>query len=146
MKISNIAMAVLTALAMGATGIANAQGKAKIDLGKKEYEAKCVVCHGAGGKGDGSYADLLKTRAADLTVLKKNNGGVFPFERVYGVIDGREAVKGHGDRDMPIWGRDYQSEKERAAEYFVDVPYDMEAYVRARILALIDYLNRLQAK
>jgi hypothetical protein len=44
---------------------------------------------------------------------------------------------------MPIWGRDYQV---KAAEYYMDVPYDAEAYVRTRILALVDYLNRLQAK
>lgn len=146
MKNSNISIAVLTALALGATGMANAQGKGKFDQGKKEYEAKCVVCHGAAGKGDGSYSDLLKRPASDLTVLKKNNGGVFPFSRVYGVIDGREEVKGHGNRDMPIWGSDYLMETSRAAEHYIDVPYNMDVYVRSRILALIDYLNRLQAK
>jgi hypothetical protein len=79
----------------------------------------------------------------DLSQLSKRNGGVFPFERVYKVIDGREEVKGHGPRDMPIWGRDYQL---KAGRDYVDVGYDPEAYVRGRILALIDYLNRLQAK
>ncbi|MBI5897999.1 MAG: c-type cytochrome [Rhodocyclales bacterium] len=127
-------------------GLAQAQAAGKSDIGKREYMSNCVVCHGQGGKGDGSYADLLKRPASDLTVLKKNNGGVFPFERVYAQIDGREAVKGHGDRDMPVWGSDYSASKAKAAEYYVDVPYDTEMYVRARILALIDYLNRLQAK
>jgi hypothetical protein len=44
---------------------------------------------------------------------------------------------------MPVWGRDYQI---KAGEHYGDVAYDPEVYVRGRILALIDYLNRLQAK
>lgn len=134
------------AIIVGVTGIAQAQGKGKHDIGKREFEANCAVCHGYKGKGDGSYADLLKKPASDLTLLKKNNGGVFPFERVYASIDGRDMIKAHGDRDMPVWGRDYSAETAKAGEYYLDVPYDMEMYVRSRILALIDYLNRLQAK
>jgi hypothetical protein len=42
---------------------------------------------------------------------------------------------------MPIWGREYAL---TAGEYYGDAPYDANAFVRARILALIDYLNRLQ--
>lgn len=49
----------------------------------------------------------------------------------------------HGTRDMPIWGQDYRV---RAAEYYMDVPYDSELFVRTRILALAEYLSRLQAK
>lgn len=113
---------------------------------KKEYDAKCAVCHGPTGKGNGSHQDLLKYPAPDLTVLKKNNGGVFPFDRVYDVIDGREVVRSHGDSQIPIWGREYQAEKSRVADYYVDVPYDIETYVCGQILALIDYLNRFQAE
>lgn len=134
------------ALMIGMTGIAQSQGKGKYDIGKREYESNCAVCHGYKGMGDGSYADLLKKPASNLAVLKKNNGGVFPFDRVYAVIDGREAVAGHGDRDMPVWGKDYSQQSVKAGEYYIDVPYDMEMYVRSRILALIDYLNRLQVK
>lgn len=137
---------VAAAIMIGMTGIAQAQMKGKYDIGKREYESNCAVCHGYKGMGDGSYADLLKKQAPSLAVLKKNNGGVFPFERVYAVIDGREVVKGHGDRDMPVWGKDYSEQSAKAGEYYIDVPYDMEMYVRSRILALIDYLNRLQVK
>jgi mono/diheme cytochrome c family protein len=146
MKRKAIALAVFAVLSLVATGAAQAQGKARFDTGKAEYESNCVVCHGAGGKGDGSYAELLKKPASDLTVLRKNNGGVFPVDQVYAVIDGRQLVKGHGDRDMPVWGRDYVAATGKAAEYYVDVPYDAEMFARSRILALIDYLNRLQAK
>jgi hypothetical protein len=57
------------------------------------------------------------------------------------VIEGAGA--GHGTRDMPIWGQEYSVQ---AASYYVDVPYDQQAYVRGRILALAEYLNRLQAQ
>ena len=33
-----------------------------------------------------------------------------------------------------------------AANYYFEVPYDPEAYVRTRILALLEYISRLQAK
>lgn len=115
----------------------------KVDVGKREYEANCAGCHGATGKGDGPYNAFLNKSSSNLTVLAKNNGGVFPIARIYEVIDGRQQVPAHGQRDMPIWGADYMV---KAAEYYVDVPYDPESYVRARILALIEYINRLQAK
>lgn len=137
--------AIAAALTLGVM-IAAAQTSSaaeKSDLGKQEYEVNCAVCHGPTGKGDGSYGELLKIRASDLTVLSKNNGGVFPAARIYDVIDGRQAIKGHGERDMPIWGTRYAV---KAAEHYVDVPYSEESFVRARILGLIDYLNRLQAR
>jgi mono/diheme cytochrome c family protein len=122
---------------------ASAQGKGdRVDFGKREFEANCASCHGINGKGNGPMADLLKKSPPDLTQLAKKNNGVFPIERLYRVIDGTE-VASHGSREMPVWGRDY---KVRAAEYYFDVPYDPEAYVRTRILTLLEYLNRLQAK
>lgn len=112
------------------------------DFGKSEFETNCVLCHGKDLRG-GAYVDFLKVTPPDLTQLSKRNGGVFPTERVYNVIDGRQEVKAHGSREMPIWGRDYQI---KAAEHYIDVNYDPEAYVRTRIFALIDYLNRMQGK
>ena len=70
-------------------------------------------------------------------------GGVFPHQRVYRIIDGREGIKAHGPRDMPIWGQDYL---ERAESAFFGYGISREAFVRSRILALIDYLHRLQAE
>jgi mono/diheme cytochrome c family protein len=121
--------------------LASAQQK-QIDVGKREYDANCAVCHGPAGRGDGPYAGL-PFGVPDITQLARRNGGVFPFQRVYETIDGTLLVKAHGTRDMPIWGRDYQA---RADEYYVDVPYSPEFYVRTRILALAEYVYRLQAK
>jgi mono/diheme cytochrome c family protein len=127
-------------LAIAATG---ALGQGKVDLGKREYDANCASCHGLKGTGDGPNAPYLNRKASDLTTLAKTNGGVFPVNRLYETIDGTLTVAGHGTRDMPTWGNVYRN---RAAEYYIDVPYDPNAFVRARILALIEYVSRLQVK
>lgn len=118
-----------------------AQGADLIDIGQQDYETKCAVCHGLDGKGQGSYAAMLTVPVPDLTVLSNNNGGVFPFHYVYRIIDGREERKAHGPREMPIWGQDYLDKAEKA---FFGYSLSREGFVRSRILALIDYVHRLQ--
>ncbi len=134
------ALAVL-ALAALAAAPAFAQQK-PVDLGQREYMSNCAVCHGVSGKGDGPYAGI-DIRVPDITTLAQRNGGVFPFAVVFQTIDGTNVPKAHGTRDMPIWGQDY---KTKAAEYYMDAPYDPDVFVRARILALTEYVYRLQAK
>jgi mono/diheme cytochrome c family protein len=112
-----------------------------VDLGKREYRSNCANCHAESGKGGGPYVEFLKHSPPDLTMMSKNNGGVFPVSRAYAVIEGAGAS--HGSRDMPIWGQQYRT---KAAEYYADVPYNDETFVRTRILALIEYMSRLQAK
>ena len=137
---------IILALMAGVSSFALAGEKKPIDIGKKEYDNSCAFCHGKDGKGTGAINDLLKKAPTDLTTLAKKNDGVFPVEHIYAVIDGRAVVKAHGDRDMPAWGNRYSKETSKAAEYYMDVPYDMEMYTRSRILALIDYLSRIQVK
>lgn len=122
-------------------GVSYAQS-GKTDLGKQEYEENCAVCHAPSGKGGGPYVDFLVRSPPDLTQLSKSNGGVFPVSRMYEMIEGNN-VPSHGTRDMPIWGNQYRI---KAAQYHGDVDYDPEAFVRARILALIEYLSRLQER
>ncbi len=141
MRMSVLGTVVLAAALLAFSGAASAAEKK--DIGKMEYQSNCASCHGVQGKGDGVNKPYLTKSPTDLTTLAKQNGGVFPFARAYEVIDGRQEVKGHGSRDMPVWGYDYSV---KAAEYYMDVPYDAETYVRARILALIEYINRLQVK
>ncbi|HJU71402.1 MAG TPA: cytochrome c [Paucimonas sp.] len=119
-----------------------AQGKSdRVDLGKYEFQANCASCHGVDGKGNGPIVSQLKKAPPDLTVVAKNNGGVFPFSRLYEVIEGAD-VASHGTREMPVWGWEY---KVQAGEYSLD-PANSETFVRSRILALLEYINRLQVK
>ena len=122
---------------------ASAQTKGeRSDFGKREFEARCASCHGNGGKGDGPVTPFLSKSPPDLTLLARRNGGIFPISRLYDVVEGG-AVGSHGTREMPVWGREYRMQ---AAEYYGEVPYDPEAYTRARLLALLEYVNRLQVK
>ena len=68
-----------------------------VDIGKREYVNSCAVCHGDSGRGDGSIVAYLKIKIApgDLTKIQKNNSGVFPFGRVYEVIDDRKTIAAH---------------------------------------------------
>lgn len=138
--IRHTAAALIAGATLAFAGAAAAQGK--VDLGKREYDANCATCHGMDGKGNGPSAGILSKPVPDITTLAKRNGGVFPMARVYATIEG-EGIAAHGSRDMPIWGADYRM---KAAEYYMDVPYNAETYVRTRILSLIDYLYRVQAK
>lgn len=112
------------------------------DFGKSEFEASCASCHGVSGKGNGPLVPLLRSSPPDLTLLAKKNQGVFPMNRLYEVIDA-ENVPAHGSREMPVWGRAYRIED---AEYYQDTEYDAKALVRARILSLLEYINRIQVR
>lgn len=134
-------IAALAVLALGIPVFASADGGS---IGQREYESRCAMCHGATGEGDGWFAQHLKRTPSSLAQLQKRNGGVFPFDRVYQVIDGRREVQVHGPRVMPVWGHVYRIESDKAygsplEQYFAD-----HGMVRARILALTEYVSRLQ--
>nr|WP_202314889.1 MULTISPECIES: c-type cytochrome [unclassified Mesorhizobium] len=79
----------------------------EMSYGETEFLASCAVCHGEDGKGHGPLAPELVRQPADLTRLSDRNGGDFPYNRVFAVIDGRYTVPGHGNREMPVWGRQF---------------------------------------
>lgn len=111
-----------------------------IDLGQEDFRTYCAACHGVSGKGDGTIAEFLTIAAADLTRLTKLNSGKFPTERVMRVIDGRDEVRVHGTRDMPVWGDWFDREA-----ISPDVDRDArEIIVRDRIQSLINYIETLQ--
>jgi hypothetical protein len=116
----------------------------KIDVGEMEYFSGCAPCHGRDA--EGPLAEQLKAAPADLTQLAKKNGGVFPLNAVYEKIDGRQEVKAHGTREMPILGYRYVPFPIGADQAFNRSLPDPEPMIRERILSLIDYLNRIQEK
>jgi mono/diheme cytochrome c family protein len=73
-------------------------------VGSVSFDLYCASCHGRLGKGDGPTAASLRTRPADLTVLARNNRGVFPRERVLSFVEGSARTDAHGTSDMPVWG------------------------------------------
>ena len=93
----------------------------------------CAACHGQNGKGDGSVSAELRTKPSDLTLIAKRNGGVFPTEVLYQIIDGRRTIRAYGTYEMPVWGSVFQSS-------------GPENVARNRILAIIDYLKSIQLK
>ncbi len=106
--------------------------------GKPVYEHYCATCHGREAKGDGPAMNLLTVKPADLTQISKRNNGTFPFWKTYRVVDGREEIKGHGSRDMPIWGAEFRSATTSSPT--------AQTQVRGRILELVYYLQSIQAK
>jgi mono/diheme cytochrome c family protein len=136
--IATVLLGTATAISTGA-----ALGQASTDFGKAEYYDRCAVCHGLSGKGEGSFGEVLRVDMPDLTMIAKRNGGVFPVERVTMAIDGRATPRAHGTSQMPIWGRRYSVE---AAPQYDDYRYNAEAFVRARILGLIEYIDKLQVR
>ena len=98
------------------------------------FAEQCAVCHGMSGEGDGPYADMLRSKPADLTVLSRDNAGKFPQRRVELAIDGRYMLAAHGVSDMPIWGRRWDAEAGRLRE----------AGIKARLLVLTTFLRSIQ--
>ena len=115
----------------------------RVDFGKSEYDSSCASCHGVDGKGNGPVSPYLIRQPPDLTTLSRRHGGAFPNQMVWEMIDGRASAQigPHGSREMPIWGMQYRLQAAQAG--YAHMP---EWYVRGRILALLDYIARLQAK
>lgn len=105
--------------------------------GRALYLRYCGACHGPEGKGDGLAGTFLRPKPADLTVIARNNGGVFPWERVRAAIDGSTRVGPHGEGSMPVWG-------EILAE---EAGWDMtrRAEVRSKLLLITDHVRSLQS-
>ena len=136
----NILKTAIFAAILGLPLQAHAQAS---EIGEREYTNSCAQCHGPTGKGDGAMASYLMGKLPDLSALQRDNGGVFPFVRVYDIVEGGVIVGPHGSREMPAWGNRYtrQAPKQLGLDYS---PMDREAFVRGRILALIEYISTFQ--
>jgi mono/diheme cytochrome c family protein len=104
-------------------------------VGAQLFRTYCASCHGATGVGNGPLAEQMRRTPPDLTKFTARNGGVFPSEKVYRIVDGRD-VPSHGDRDMPVWGDAFRSSQGGLSA---------EA-VKARIDAIVQYLSAIQER
>lgn len=128
------------ATSVGSGGDQTAKPSLAVTLGAEDFETYCASCHGESGVGDGPVAEYLALKPADLTKLSRRNGGPFPRERIAAIIDGREFVKVHGLRDMPVWGDWFNTEAEAPG---LRAP-ERELVVRARIDSLVSYIETIQ--
>jgi len=111
-----------------------APGALAVEMGAQTYRLYCASCHGPKGAGDGPVADYLRFVPPDLRKLAKRNRGKLDFEKVYKLIEGREALPGHGGADMPVWGDAFLDSREG---------YSREK-VKERITQLVRYLESIQ--
>ncbi len=107
--------------------------------GEHDFNMYCASCHGEDGKGNGPKSFGLSVKPPDLATLTSRYGS-FPAERIARVIDGREVLPGHQDREMPVWGTLFKME---AAEELGQAQGDDQS-VKRRIDGLIDYITSLQ--
>ena len=68
---SQFVLALLLVLAAAGLGLAQVKGDPK--AGKDKYDANCIGCHGATGKGDGAAAAALNPKPQDHTDGKVMN-------------------------------------------------------------------------
>jgi hypothetical protein len=135
-KIGNLAGIGFLAAAVLMTTPATSQAQQDEVLaeGRMEYEENCMACHGEAGKGDGRMAEILIVQPSDVTQISKKSGGVFPFWRIYRIIEVAEPVRGHLFFPMPVW-RNRFGEDERKPGY---------PAAHLRILVLTHYLESIQ--
>ena len=109
---------------------------ADANQGKEMYMQYCSSCHGQDGRGSGSVSAFLKVKVPDLTLLKKNNKGIYPMDQVILAIDGRRKLRSHGDSKMPVWGESFSRE--------VKNPKSAEVTVSLKEKVIAEYVATLQ--
>jgi hypothetical protein len=136
-----------SAIATVATGLflavilSNFCGVAKAEpSGETDFRLSFSSCHGEDARGGGAKAFGLSAEPPDLTTLRRRNNGVFPRERLRRIIDGREDIKTHGDREMPVWGQLFKLDVEEG----LGGAEGDEATIARRIESLIDFIESFQ--
>lgn len=145
------AVLVLGGAIVGFTSnIARAQGDVMMSAGghatsgKLAFRQYCAQCHGMNAIGDGPVAPALKKKPANLTLLSKKNGGVFPEKEVRDFIAGTKTAASHGTREMPIWGYAFMSREGSRASSGAE-PLSKQQ-VNHKIEMLVNYIKSIQVK
>ena len=72
--------------------------------GHRYFIQYCASCHGQDGLGDGPVAKSLSRQPANLRKLGDQYGMPLPAHQIAELIDGRDTIRAHGTREMPVWG------------------------------------------
>jgi len=102
--------------------------------GRVLYGIYCQTCHGEEARGDGPLAEHLKVQPTNLRELGSRVGG-YSEALLEHVIDGREEVRGHGTREMPVWGIGFREP---------GLVGDQEREIEGRIEDLVAYILSIQ--
>ena len=100
--------------------------------GERLFETLCANCHGADARGNGPAASYTTGHPPDLTRIAARNGGTFPAERVFQVIDGQFDSPPPGSRHMPIWGYELftgEGDDETAHQQVLDAEHRLVSYL-----------------
>jgi len=130
---------VAVAVAVAVASLSAMAGSAVDDRAKGDYLNHCGACHGEDGTGNGPLTEGLKSQPTDLTLLRKNNGGQFPYTRLRDTIDGTwesGLVRAHGAHEMPVWGDVFQANEKLSDDAFIRA--------RAKITNIVDYIASIQ--
>lgn len=119
------------------SSLAPAQESEVIAGGELEYQHACAICHGVDARGNGIMAKYLNVKPTNLRRLRLASGGGFPFWEIYRKIDGQSEIRGHGTRDMPIWGERFRAQAGGDGK-------SAQTQAAGRILSLVFYLQHLQ--
>ena len=129
--------AALSAAAMAGLIAACAPQMTDRAQARNDFNALCIDCHGADGRGTGPAAAGMQPAPVDLTRVAANNGGVFPRLQVMGHIYG--FTPGRSESPMPEFGDLLDGPT---------VPYDagdgIPTPTPARLVALMEYVEAMQ--
>jgi len=128
-----VGFAVLIAVATPGWAQSEDEDASGPESGKTIYLRHCALCHGVDASGNGPLAAALQIAPADLTRLSVEHDDEFPAAKIADVIRNGGGVLGHGSTAMLAWGA-YFSEKRKPE------------VARARIKALVDYIQSIQQK
>lgn len=76
-----------------------------------------------------------------MTRIAARREGEFPRDEIVELIDGRRQTKGHGSRDMPVWGDVFQSPLSETEPGPAEAP---EERVQRKLDELVLYLESIQ--
>lgn len=140
----NSILAIVVLLSLGATSVDRQTSINLVPIqrtswasGKQMFDEYCAACHGLKANGTGPAASACKSKPADLTVLAKQNGGKFPYNHFYAVLQFGSLLPtpAHGSADMPVW-----------MPLFYSLDEEHKAIGEQRMHNIASYVASLQAK